>query len=390
MPETPDLPSRQPAASLGPRDGLRIAAVWAIWGAAILALAAAAWSVRFETLDPWREISTDPPLARWDATWYREIATRGYSFEPGRAANSVGYYPLYPLVVGGISRALGVSFFAAGIGFSLLCLLAALLLFGEYLCQWAGREAALPGIACLLFFPTSFYFASAYTESLFLLTTVAAILSARRGRWAVAGFAGFAAALLRLNGAVVVLPLAWYAFEDAGRRLRRLRPAPLASVAATVAGASLFPAYLWYRWGDPLLYIHVKTAGWSQQVKPVWTLAARIWKELLSAIGNPRDQKSPVFLLALASLILFLFLTVVLFRRKAIAEGLYAAGMLLVLLHSGVIQGAHRYVLVLFPCFAILSQYLVRRPVTAFAYAFAGAAGEACLLAAFVHWIYVA
>ncbi len=40
--------------------------------------------------------------------------------------------------------------------------------------------------------------------------------------------------------------------------------------------------------------------------------------------------------------------------------------------------------------FEKLSQYLVKRPVAAFAYAFAGLAGEACLLAAFVHWIYVA
>ena len=368
----------------------RIAAVWAAWSLAILVLAAAAWSIRFETLDPATEVSRDPPLARWDATWYREIAEHGYTYDASRQSNSVGYYPLYPLVVGTLARATGLSFYTAGIAFSLLCLLGALLFYGDLLAETGGPGAVLPGVACLLFFPTSFFFASPYTESFFFLSTVAAIWGARRGRWAIAGLAGFSAALLRLNGAIVVLPLAWYAFEDAKRRLRGLGMAPLASVAAALAGASLFPAYLWYRWGDPLLYVHVKAAGWSQEIRPVWSLAARVWRELVSAIGNPRDQKSPVFLLALASLVLFLLLTAALFKKKAIAEGLYATGMLLVLLHSGVIQGSQRYVLSLFPCFAVLSGWLLRRPAAAFAYTFAGIAGEALLLAAFVHWIYIA
>lgn len=369
---------------------MRIVAIWAVWSAAILLLASLAWRIRFETVNPWTELSTDPPLARWDATWYREIAEKGYRYDRANLSNSVGYYPLFPLAAGALARALGIDFFTVGIALSLLCLLGALLLFGDYVAEWLGREAILPAVVCLLFFPTSFFFAAPYTESFFFLATVAAIRGSRRGKWMAAAAGGFAAALLRLNGVLVALPIAWYAWERAERRFRRLEPRAFAAVTATLSAAAVFPLYLWIRFGDPLLYLHAKAAGWSQKIVPVWSLAPRAWRELTDAVAHPRHEKSLMFLLALASLVLFVLLTAALFRRGRIAEGLYAAATLAVFLHSGVLQGAHRYVLALFPCFAVLSEFLTRRPAAAFAYAFAGIAGEAYLLAAFVHWIYVA
>ena len=102
-------------------------------------------------------------------------------------------------MTGFFSRLTHIPVFTAGMGISLLCLLAALLILADLLAE-DGPERVLPGIAVLLCFPTAFYFASFYPKSLFILATAAAFLTSKRGRWGWAGIAGAAAGLTRLNG----------------------------------------------------------------------------------------------------------------------------------------------------------------------------------------------
>lgn len=263
-------------------------------------------------------------------------------------------------------------------------------LFAELLAAWGGSQAAIPGIVCLLLFPTSFYFATFYTESLFLLATVSAFWAAHRKTWWLAALVGFAASLIRLNGCLIVLPIAWYAWEDAGRKWSRLRPAHFLAAAGPAAGSMVFPAYLWCRWGDPLLYVHAKASGWAQRPEAVWSLIGRIGEELRARLADPGSGGKLIFAAQVASALLFVFLTIVLFRKRYVAEGLYCASTLLLLLNSGSLDAIHRYVLVLFPCFFVLSEALRRRPVLAFGYVFAGLGIGVIFLFRFVHWMWVA
>src|SRR6187551_1760365 len=43
------------------------------------------------------------PLARWDSVWYLRIADSGY----GDSAPRTAFFPLYPLLVGGVATVLG-------------------------------------------------------------------------------------------------------------------------------------------------------------------------------------------------------------------------------------------------------------------------------------------
>ena len=63
-----------------------------------------------------------------------------------------------------------------------------------------GAKSALWTVVFLSVFPTAFFFQAIYSESLFLLLSVACFLAARRGRWALAGAAGFLASLTRNTG----------------------------------------------------------------------------------------------------------------------------------------------------------------------------------------------
>lgn len=306
------------------------------------------------------------------------MAARGYRYDPSAEANNVRFYPLYPLLMRGLREALGIPLFEAGIAISLASLLLALLLLGKILEARSGPGAVVPGIAVLLFFPTAFYFASVYTESLFLLATVATLWAARRERWSVAALAGFAAGLTRLNGVLIVLPVAWCAWEAARREWRALRPPALLAVAAPVVGAALYPLYLWSMFGSPLLFFHAGGAQWAHRPAIPWALAQA---EGQGALG---------LLASAACLALFLTLTAFLFLRRETPEALYAAATLVMLLSSGSLVGFPRYVLPLFPCFLLLADFLRSRPVLAFAYVLGGVGFLVLLLVRFVGWRWVA
>ena len=340
-----------------------------------------------------------PPLARWDAVWYRSVAVDGYRYDPASPENNIGFYPLYPLLLRGLSAALPVPILWLGIGFSLACLLGALWLAGNLFFEWGGRATAIRGLSALLLFPTSFYFASVYTESLFLLLTVSALCAARRQKWLMAGGAGFLASLTRLNGFLIAIPIAWYAWRawrrprrevlDAGPGPHGTRAAALAGTALPFVGAAVYPLYLWVRFRDPLLYIHSKAVGWGMRSAPLWVIATNTARELRESVLAPARLENLSVLSQLASAVLFVWLTVRLFRRGLIAEGLYAAATLLLLLHASTLSGMDRYVLTLFPCFFGLAAELARRPALSFACMLTGVTLQVTFLHRFVHWIMV-
>lgn len=278
----------------------------------------------------------------------------------------------------GFHEVVGINFFEAGIVISLVSLLLAFLILAETVETRSGRDAVVPGLAALLFFPTAFYFASVYTESLFLLTTVAAFWAARKQRWALAALAGFAASLTRLNGVLLVLPLAWLAWEAAGRDWRSLRRSPLVAVAAPIVGASLFPIYLWRTFGSPLLFFRAGSGPWAHRPAPPW------------ALFEAGGQGKLGILASAVCLALFAALTILLFRRREVPEALYCAATLVMLMSSGSLEAFPRYVLPLFPCFLLLADILRRRPVLAFAYALGGIGFLVFFLVRFVGWRWVA
>jgi hypothetical protein len=170
------------------------------------------------------------PGARWDAMWFLTIAEEGYDGQ--RAA----FFPLYPLLVraGGLL----VDPVVAGILVSLACLLGALVLLHRLVALDFGREVGALTVLLVAVFPGAVWFSSVYSEALFLLLSVGAVLAARTDRWAWAGVAGALAASTRSAGLVLVVPLAllWWS--------QSRRPRDGAWIALVPAGLLAFCALL--------------------------------------------------------------------------------------------------------------------------------------------------
>lgn len=218
----------------------------------------------------------------WDAGWYSGIATDGYSYVPGQQS-TVAFFPLYPLLIRCCSLLTGST---AMSGF----ILSNIALFGAMVLLWRlVEDMALesdgplkPGdgsrtTRLLLFGPVSFFHSILYSESLFLLLLIASFYAARRRTWWLAGLLGYAAALTRNAGMLLVVPLLAEYFEVQLRApyFRRNVSWLRASLCLLpVLGFLTWATYLASRFGDPFLVVNAQSA-WARKLDWPWVSLLR-------------------------------------------------------------------------------------------------------------------
>ena len=224
---------------------------------------------------------------RWDALWFLRIAVEGYKDTDLSAA----FFPLYPLLIRGLSVVLGGNALAAAILISNAAFLAALVTVSELTRELFGRETARRTVLYLAIFPTAYFFVAPYTESLFLLLSAGAFLAAHRGRWEWAGLCGALAAGTRSIGLILVLPLAVQAFlqwrdrrSETGKPDRELVIALAWS--AFVAIGTISYLLFWHRFnGDWSTPINDQN-GWLREFSFLWTSYANGTREAFRFIGQ--------------------------------------------------------------------------------------------------------
>lgn len=321
------------------------------------------------------------PVARWDSVWFLAIARDGYP-DPNDTAKSA-FYPLYPLLMRAGGWIVG-SELVAGVLISLGCFLLALVLLHRLATIELGPAHARGTLLLVAFFPTAFFFSAVYSESLFLLLSVATLLAARQGRWAWAGAAGALAALTRNSGVLLLLPvLLLFLYGPRGDReaaplpagsglWTRVRPRyPLSFsllwLALIPAGLAAYLVYSEIVLGDALAPFHAQTL-WLRHFVPLGGVIDGGHAAWLGLRQLVKGTRSPVlftasggdpFQVAGQSLLLFGFLVLALvalvgaLRRLPLAYGAYAGVALLLTLSYPVdaqpLMSLPRYVAVLFP-----------------------------------------
>ncbi len=337
--------------------------------------------------------------ARWDGAWYAEIATGGYG---ERAPASTAFFPLYPMlvkfgtVIGG-----GPAFW--GVLVSLVSTLFALFFVYRIAEKLYDARAARAATLCLAFFPTAFFLNAVYTEALFLALTAGTLWAALvRRDFLVAGLLGALAAATRNVGVLLVVPLL---FEWARHR-RELGLRGVLGVALVPAGLAAYAAYLWGRFGDPLVFARQQGDYWNREVSgPLATLgdawtAAGIGMEyvldpatlFLGTDATPALEASNV--LNLGFLVFFLILALAGLFVLPPGLSVYAAALVLLPILTPSprfpLMSLPRFVLGAFPVFLVLGYLLSRSRWTLATWlALSGGLGVA-LTALFVTWRWVA
>ena len=227
-----------------------------------------------------------------DSVYLLGIAANGYHAAPIRDNYlDWAFFPFYPVVVriaalvtfGNIAAAgVLVSNIAAAGGAWLLYRL------GE---PKFGHRTALLATVYLMIAPGAVAFGMAYTDSLFLVLTLAAFIAAERGRWGLVGVLYALATLTRLPGLVLGIPLLVMAFRDPRSRVRAALPLLLGPLAL---GA--FTTYLWLRFGVWFAYLRAQSA-WNNPTATIFG-------------GGLPAGTEPLVVLLIGTLLMYVFLLV--------------------------------------------------------------------------------
>jgi Mannosyltransferase (PIG-V) len=160
-------------------------------------------------------------LTSWDGWWYLGIVRDGYHVQPIVGGyHDYAFLPAWPALIRLLSWP-----WPDYAGLVAVLLANLLFVLGIILLAWLGEtvledDRATRGAALLALLPFSAVFSMAYAESLFLCLAAGALLAAERDRRALAGILVGLAALTRLQGAVLALPVLLVIYLRDDRRLR--------------------------------------------------------------------------------------------------------------------------------------------------------------------------
>ncbi len=141
----------------------------------------------------------------WDGIHYLKLAELGYDgyIENGQHLFLV-FFPLYPWLIRLFHLLIPsyevCAYLVSNLSYIGGCVILYLLLAREF-----SKTVARRTVVFLSVFPFAFFFGSIRTESLFFLTSVAAIYFIRTHRFVLAGIVGALAALTRLQGVLLVI-----------------------------------------------------------------------------------------------------------------------------------------------------------------------------------------
>ncbi|HEX8917075.1 MAG TPA: mannosyltransferase family protein [Chloroflexota bacterium] len=311
-----------------------------------------------------------PSWDRWDTVWYIDIARRGYAWHrPGVSTSPTAFFPLYPLLIRAGVALTHRSYLAVALAVSNLALLPALIYLWKLVAWERHSAAARRTVLYITVFPTALFFFAGYTESLYLLLTVASFYHLRRRDWLLAGVFGGLAAATRVTGVLLLVPLAYEYARDRNFTIRRMDWWAL-SLTLVPAGLAAFMIYLGHTVNDPLAFSHHQE-GWQKIF--TWRLWAGFLETIRQiALVQPRAsffEAHNVLNGALGAL--SLVASVLAARRLPAAYGLFLLAFWVVTLSSPAMAGGYpvplvslsRYVLTLFPLFIYLGILGTRRTI---------------------------
>jgi hypothetical protein len=348
------------------------------------------------------------PWSHFDGVWLIHIANEGYQLKN----NTPAFFPLYPIVIRAGGTLLLGNYQLAGIALSTLFFLAAMwALFVLVEGQFSPR-VAFYSVLFISLSPVSFFFQAVYSESLYLLLSVACFLLVKRRRWAPAGLVGMLATATRLSGVFLLIPMtvAYLRDRKAGGPKR---DRPLLWFLLVPAGVAVYAAYLAVLTGDSGTFGSAERSWGRDPALPfvtVWRAGVAAYHGatyLLFGFGIPADPayvgetlafiRRETAVVNVYSFFALVFATVVLilaWKRLPLSYSLYAVAVLSLPLLAPrpqvPLMSMPRFVLMAFPVMVALAVLTEQRRVLRRVMIVVFAAGLIYLTGRFALWLFVA
>jgi hypothetical protein len=304
-------------------------------------------------------------LSNWDGVWYLALAQHGYPTHVSHLQTTLGFFPLYPMVMWLVAHVLDAPMVAAGLVVSGLGGLCATILLEKLATRWWDADVARRAVVLFCAFPGSVVFSMVYSEGVLLPLAMGCLLALASKRWLLAGILAGLATAVGPDSVAIVLACAVAAFVEI-RRLgfhdRAARRSLVAPVLSPV-GIGAVGAFFWAWTGTPLANFDAQRYGWGERTTPF-----ALWREVktLSQEISLRHFDYHLvnlnYVVGLAGAVLLVYALVLLARqRHAVApEALaWTLGIAFLSLTSQYTPPNPRLLITAFPVVAVLA-YRVR------------------------------
>lgn len=334
-------------------------------------------------------------LGRWlmyDANHYKIVIESGYipNLPNGTSVESA-FFPVYPLAVRYISNLfhlpapfVGMAINLVLLTFTVFFLYKLTLLLADRAKIKNGQLAAKFAVLLLLLNPSSFFFGSLYADALLVfLITAGTYLALQKKYFKAALLIGIATATK--SQAIVMVPALglmyivdnWSAIKARKELLTHVKRL-VAIGALGLSGLFVYMIYLWHRFSDPLLFLHVQKY-WARKptsIDGIITTYKDNYADIVGAIVNQpaREYMYHLYLKSLPIIVLGLAIYIIVKHGWKYAWlSLFCFLLIMMPISTGGLLSLNRFVLVLTPLMAYVAVYLYSRN------RYWRLAGQACL-----------
>lgn len=296
------------------------------------------------------------PWANFDGVHYLMIANFGYTFD-GR------FFPLFPIIINVFHLPVfSIWQFSLALFISNFCFLISLIFLNKLLLLDYTPKQGQSMVLNLLIFPTSFFFAAIYSESLFLLLLVLSFYLARQKKWFWASIAALLLSVTRPVG-ILILPalIVEYLIQQNFTNIRPLSFADFKKIWTVFLiplGFIAWSIFNYIKWGDFFYFLHSQgELNNGRSTQSVVFFHQTIWRYLKILTLTSTSQFE--WWVAFLEIGCFVFGVVMIFLawKQKVRKSYVFFAILAFLMPTltGTFSGLPRYLIVLFPIFIAIT-----------------------------------
>jgi hypothetical protein len=310
---------------------------------------------------------------RWDSMWYEAIVNNTPRFLPS-GHSSANFFPLYSWLSWLVSLPLGAmldherAFYVGGFLVSAVSFLLALIAVERLATRLAGADVAVRAVWLIAVFPFSFFLTAVYADALYFCLAAWSLALAYEQKWRSACALAALAAMTRIPGLALYPAIVLEYLRRHDFNLRSLSK-EIPALAILAIGPLALGGYYFWRYGDPLAFLHARQQGWNRASG--FTALQRDYRYFFSAslfsCGSvaecvrefePTRKLLGLWYVALVPISLALMMA----ARRTLGVGLtvWAVFSVLMGLVNG-LDGTGRFTSVLFPVFIAMAMLLRSR-----------------------------
>lgn len=315
-------------------------------------------------------------FGNFDGVHYLKIAEEGYKAEYSQA-----FFPLFPLLIGVLGSIFDnffnyyLAYFLSGVFLASLFFIFSLSLLYKLFKLDYSEDVTKKSIFLILAFPTSFYFASIYTESTFLFFTLLSLTFMRQKNFLFSGIFILLASATRLIGLMLIPALIFemYLSLKKGELKNNSTKFTKALIGLLIAplGVLFYMLYLRFRFENPLYFLTAQPVfGAERSISEIILLPQVIFRYIKILVSVPFN--SLTFINAGTEFIFTLFfvgLLVIFSKKLRVSYFIFMLLSILLPTLTGTFSSMPRYILsgvLLFPLITVLSGKLYNHVVAIF------------------------